>query len=83
MRAKMITLAIIATMLVGCVNTYRETLQTKLEGKSPAEKRAVLAEECGSEISKGLKKDNPNNVKHFEKMRAICEEMTGQIVSVK
>lgn len=81
---KKFTIALAAIIaLGGCTTTYRETLEQKLEGKSPAEKRSILAQECGSEISKGVKKDNPSNVKHFEKMQKICEEMTKQKVGVK
>lgn len=65
-------------MLGGCTTSYRETLDQKLENKSPAEKRALLAQECGAEISEGIKKDDLSNVKQFEKMKRICEEMTGK-----
>lgn len=68
--------------LGGCTVTYRETLQQKLEGKSPAEKRAILAQECGQEIQRGLKPGDEANVRHFENMKKICEEMTGQRISV-
>lgn len=68
--------------LGGCTVTYRETLQQKLENKSPAERRAILAQECGQEIQRGLKPKDDANVRHFEKMKKICEEMTGQSISV-
>jgi hypothetical protein len=70
-----------AALLSGCTTTYRETLDQKLEGKSPAEKRIILAQECGAEINKGIKKDDPKNVSHFEKMKQICEEMTGKKIN--
>ena len=79
---KTFTIALAAIMVLGgCTTSYRETLEQKLEGKSPAEKRAILAQECGTEIGKGLNKDKPGNVAHFEKMKQICEEMTGQKVN--
>lgn len=65
-----------AALLSGCTTTYRETLEQKLEGKTPAEKRVILAQECDSEIQKGIKPDDPKNVEHFKKMKQICDEMT-------
>lgn len=79
---KTFTIALAAIMVLGgCTTSYRETLDQKLEGKSQAEKRAILAQECGAEIGKGLKKENPGNVSYFKKMKQICEEMTGQKVN--
>ncbi len=72
-----------AAILTGCATSYRETLEQKLQGKSPDERRAILAQECGQEIQKGLKPENESNVRHFEKMKKICEEMTGKPVAVK
>ncbi len=60
-----------------------ETLERSLHDKGPAEQRAILAEDCGHEIQKGLKPENPASVGHFERMRQICEEMTGKPVVVK
>ena len=76
-------IAVIAIVtLGGCTVTYREALQQKLEGKSPAQRRAILAQECGQVIQRGLKPEDDANVKHFEQMKKICEEMTGQEVPV-
>ena len=72
-----------AVMLAGCTTTYRETLDQKLVDKSSEEKRAILALECSQEIQKGLKPEEPANVRHFEKMKQICEKMTGKPVQVK
>lgn len=44
--------------------------------------RADLAKECGTEISKGFIPDHPANVRHFENMRTICQEMTGLSVTL-
>lgn len=76
------TIAVI-TALGGCSPSYRENLDQKLESKSAAEKRSILAQECGQEIQKGLKPDNEANVRHFENMKKICEEMTGKPVPVQ
>ena len=78
------TLIAITAMVTlgGCTVTYREALQQKLEGKSPAERRAILAQECGQEIQRGLKPEDDANVGHSKKMKKICEEMTGQEVPV-
>ena len=79
----MIALTLIAaTALAGCTTSYRETLEQKLEGRSQSERRAILAQECGREIQNGLKPENESNVRHFDKMKKICEEMTGKPVNV-
>ena len=83
MKIQAVTLAILAVItLVGC-ETYSSQLDRKLEGKSVREKRAILANECGSEIGAGLKKDDMDNVRHSEKMKTICEEMTGKHINLK
>jgi hypothetical protein len=78
-------LIVIATVaaLSGCTTSYRTTLEQKLENKSPDAKRAVLVQECGTEIAKGMKKDDPANMHHFENMKKICEEMTGQKIKTE
>ena len=78
-----VTLAIsFFVVLAGCTTSYRETLDQKLAGKSPNDRRTILAQECVQEIQKGLKLENDENVKHFEKMKRICEEMTGKPINV-
>lgn len=72
-----------AAILSSCATSYRETLEQKLQGKSQDERRAILAQECSQEIQKGLKPENESNVRHFENMKKICEEMTGKPVVVK
>jgi ABC-type phosphate/phosphonate transport system substrate-binding protein len=79
-----IALSLIAVIaLAGCTTSYRETLEQKLAGKSPNERQTILAQECGQEIQKGLKPKDEANVRHFEKMKKICEEMTGKPVKVQ
>lgn len=73
---------IASLMLAGCSN-YGETLEQKLAGKTPEQKRAILAQECGQEIQNGLKPDDEANIRHFENMKKICEEMTGKPVPVQ
>ena len=70
------------TFLSGCGPTYADRLDAKLAGKSPDEQRTILAQECAKEIKGGLKLDDPENVRHFERLRKICEEMTGKKISV-
>ena len=79
------TLCAIAAIIAlgGCSTTYRETLEQKLDGKNPQEKRTILAQECAQQIQEGVKPDDPSNIRHFEKMKQICEEMTGQKVKAK
>lgn len=81
MKNRIIITLMLTGTLVGC-STYRDTLDQKLAGKSTNEKRAVLAKECGDEIAKGLKKDDAANVRHSEKMKQICEEMTGKKIKI-
>lgn len=73
----------VMTALGGCSPSYREKLDQKLESKSTTEKRSILAQECGQEIRKGLKPEDEANVRHFEKMKQICEEMTGRKISTQ
>jgi hypothetical protein len=61
-----------------CDSMYEATK----EGKNTNAKRTALAEECGIEINKGLKTDNAANVRHFQRIQRICQEMTGQPVSL-
>lgn len=68
-------------LLSGCAS-YRTALEQQLEGKAPEEKRAILAQECASEIANGLKNKYPSDKRHVEFMKNICEEMTGQKVEV-
>lgn len=82
--AKILLIAIATVAaLSGCTTSYRTTLEQKLEDKSPDAKRAALAQECGAEIAKGMKKDDPDNIRHFENMKKICEEMTGQKIKTE
>lgn len=73
---------IVIGSLAGCT-TYSDTLDQKLTGKSTEEKRAMLAKECGNEIKAGFKKDDPANLRHSEKMKQICEEMTGKKIRLE
>jgi hypothetical protein len=76
-------LLVIATIaaLGGCAPSYRTTLEQKLDGKTPSERRVTLAQECGAEIAKDSKVSGPANQHHFENMKLICEKMTGEHVS--
>ncbi|NBX02592.1 MAG: hypothetical protein EBR02_00725 [Alphaproteobacteria bacterium] len=71
-------LALTASFLTGCADSYRTDLEQKLEGKSPQERRTILLKECNDEISKGIKPDNPDNVRHFDKIKQVCNKMTAQ-----
>lgn len=70
------------TTLSACESNYSKTLDEKLVDKSQAEKRTILAEECRNEIRQGLKPENPDNVRHFETTRKICEELTGKKIAL-
>lgn len=75
-------LLIVPLLMAACGPTYHAQLEQKLADKSEQERRAILAQECGQEIQKGLRPDSQANVRHFGKMKQICEEMTGQKVNV-
>lgn len=77
-----LSITLLAATLLSACTTYTDTLDAKLAGKSPNEKRAILAQECAQEIKNGLKPEDEANVRHFERMRKICEEMTGKKISV-
>jgi hypothetical protein len=72
---------LIPLILGGCATSYPSALNQKLEGKTANERRIVLAQECSAEINQGLKKDDPASVRHFQNMKQICEEMTGQVIN--
>lgn len=76
-----IVITLAAAFLTACT-TYSDALEQKLAGKSLEEKRGILAQECRNEIIAGMKPDNPQNVRHFERTRKICEEMTGKKISL-
>ena len=69
-------------ILNACVPTYSETLEKKLTGKTPDQQRTILAQECGSETAQ-LNPQVKGNAAHAQRMREICEEMTGNKVPVK
>ena len=67
---------VIAASLSACT-TYSDTLEQKLSGKSPEDKRVILAKECGKETESGLRSPDQAEVEHAKRMRDICHEMTG------
>lgn len=81
MKSKTILALLVASSLMSCT-AYRDTLDQKLAGKTTNEKNVILANECRDEIAKGFKKDDPANVRHSEKMKQICEKMTGKKIKI-
>jgi len=71
-------LLIVPLFLAACDHSYDEQLQQKLAGKSEQEKRVLLARECANEIKMGSKPEHERNKRYFQKMKIVCEEMTGQ-----
>ncbi len=67
--------------LAGCSPTYGDALEQRLAGKTPEERRAVLAQECGREIANSLKPTKPGKLQHAEDMKRICEESTAHPVT--
>jgi curli biogenesis system outer membrane secretion channel CsgG len=82
-RSKTVIVCLFAlAFLSACQSTYSKTLDEKLAGKTQSEKRTILAEECRNEIQRGLNPKNPDNVRHFESKREICEELTGKKITL-
>lgn len=81
MQTQTIWLTLMLVALCGC-SAYGDALDQKLTGEPPDRKRAILAQECGQEIAKGLTRDDPASVRHAERMKQICEEMTGQKIDI-
>lgn len=74
--------ALCALSLSACTPSYHETLEHQLADLTPQQKRAFLARECGQEIHKGVTPESDDaTVRHFERMRTICEEMTGHTIN--
>ncbi|MER2520637.1 MAG: hypothetical protein IPI58_00780 [Alphaproteobacteria bacterium] len=82
LNSKAIFVATALLAVLGGCTSYRTTVENQMQGRTPDEKRAILAQECGSEIAKGLKDKHPSNARHVEAMKQICEEMTGKKVGV-
>lgn len=82
MRIKSLGIIGIVALLSAC-STYSDQLENKLAGKSPEERKVILAQECHQEIQGGLKPDNPANVRHFDKINKLCEELSGQPIAFK
>lgn len=83
-KKKTIICALIGTiMLTGCQATYREALNQKLENKTPEEKLMLLSQECASEIERTRDKYKETSLQHAERMKEICQKMTGQKSTAK
>ncbi|MBS0207765.1 MAG: hypothetical protein JSS27_02315 [Planctomycetes bacterium] len=67
-------------LLVACDSSYQEKLNEMLRGKTVAEKRLILADECAAQINNGSTPKARGNASHYERMKHICEEMTGETV---
>lgn len=70
-------------MVMGCQASYQETINKKLENKSPQEKRIILAQECAKEIKRDSIADEKSNSQHSMRMQKICERMTNNPVMSK
>ena len=79
--------AIVATLLLSACATAQPvpTLDEKLAGKTPAERQAILREECKNEATKGHRGVWPRPssnyydttyVPHVQELSNICKKMT-------
>ncbi len=48
--------------------------------QTSSETSVFLAKECSAEINRGLIADNEANVRHFQRVQKICQEMNGKPV---
>lgn len=78
-----LTIVVLASFVLTACTTYTNTLEQKLSGKSDQEKRLILAEECKNKINEYKKSDNKKSIEHSERMREICQEMTGRKIKLK
>ena len=78
---KYLSITMLALLLSACAATYTDTLEQKLADKTPQQKRAILAQECSQKINASEKPDTPETRHHFERMREICKDMTGQRIT--
>lgn len=84
MNKKLSIIMIISILsLSGCANTYTDTLKQKLAGKSDNQKRIILAQECKDKINEYQKPDNTESIEHSKKMKEVCEDMTGNKITIK
>lgn len=66
------------SLLVLSACAAQPTLQEKLAGKSPAERKAVLLDACLSEAH--YKTSRPHNSKaHKRHLKVLCEEMAKEM----
>lgn len=70
-------------ILTACATSYTNILEQKLAGKSDKEKRIILAVECKNKINEYTKPDNIKSIEHLERMKEICQEMTGRQIKLK
>ncbi len=77
-----LTIIVLANFALSACTTYTNILEQKLAGKSEQEKRIILAEECKSKIDEYRKLDNKKSIEHSERMREICQEMTGKKIKL-
>ena len=72
-----IRILILSSMaLAACSPTYHDTLDQKLAGKTPEERREILSQECASVTGGGQTPADSRYLTHNESMRRICNEYT-------
>ena len=63
-------------ILAACGTTVHDDLNSKLAGKTPEQKRAILAEECSKQVANPHNPKDPGGI-HGDNMKQICKESTG------
>lgn len=73
---KPLTILVSLLALAACGPTYHESLDQRLLGKSPDERRAILAQECARQAQSPSGSAGERYSPHTESMKRICEEAT-------
>ncbi len=73
---KNLLFALAALSLAACTPSPEPSLQEKLAGKSPEERRAILARECYREVNRSGRTGHPADGVHTYTLLRICDEST-------
>jgi hypothetical protein len=63
-----------------CFDLLHANMENMLDGKTPDERKMILAKECGSEIAKNDVHSDHHIHGHADTMRLICKEFTGMTI---
>ena len=73
---------ILAAQLTSSCTSYHDELKQKLADLPSQQRRIVLAQECRDLILANRPSNNPALLEHVQRMKDICEKMTGEKISL-